>query len=107
MILYQGGYAPSRRESRLAAREIARDSFDLQVRQSRIANETEATIAKGQSITAFTASAMTDVARIGQLQHQVELLAPDTSARLAFLADSHAFAETELLMDHQRRIRRL
>lgn len=106
LMLSQGGYGLSRRDAGLAAREISRGNGEMQVREARIERETEVTICKGDSLTAVTAHAMTDVARIGQLQQQLEMQSPGSSARLNALADSHMFGLADLAGDHQRRMRR-
>ena len=72
LMMYQGGYGLSKRDSRIAARYISHGSSALQMREADIEHETEATIAKGESVTAVTAHGMTDVARIAQLQQQLE-----------------------------------
>jgi hypothetical protein len=106
LSLYQRGYAPSKRDSRWAAGEISRGGSEMQVRQSRVEGETELTIAKGESYTAVTAYALTDVTRIGKLQEQCELQVPTASPRLNMIADQHAFGMAGLQMDHERRMRR-
>lgn len=108
LALYQGGYGSglSRRESGRAAREIARGSASVAMRESRIENETDVTIAKGDSLTAVGAHAMTDVTRITKLQEQLEQQCPAASGRVNALADSLAYGMADLFMDHERRLRR-
>jgi hypothetical protein len=107
VMLYGGGYAPARRDSRQAARAISRMGSQVQVRQAAIDNETDATISKAESGTSVTAHGMMGVAKIGQLQQQLEMHVPGASWRLAMLADDHAYGTAEIAMDHRRRLRRL
>ena len=94
------------RDGRRAARTISRYQAQTQVRVANTDCETDVSLAKVESGTAVTGQAMTAVTRVAQLQKQLELLAPEASARLSALADGHAISMVELVSDHQRLLRR-
>jgi hypothetical protein len=104
---YQGAIEPLSRDSRRAGREISRMEAGTQTRLARIDKETDATIAKGHSLTSATAFGMNDVTRIAKLQTELETIAPGASGRLNMLADFHAMGVAEELAEHQYRLRRL
>ena len=95
------------RDARRAGRSISRYQSGGQVRTAVVDVETDVTIAKVEAVTAATGSAMTNVVRVAQAQHQLELLAPDAAGRLAYLAETHALAMGDLLQDLRRDLRRV
>lgn len=105
LSLYQEGIP--KRDSRDAAKEISRGIAALQGQIARIERETDATIAMVGSSTTVTAHGMMGVARISQLQEQLEMQAPGASGRLSMLADDHLYGMAEISLDHRRRMRRL
>lgn len=95
------------RDARRAGRAISRHQSGGQVRTAVTDVETDVAMAKVEALTAATGSAMTNVVRVSQAQHQLELLAPDAASRLAYLAETHALAMGDLMQDLRRDLRRV
>ena len=98
------------RDARRAGRVISRHQSGGQVRTVVVDVNTDVTMAKVEALTAATGSAMTNVVRVAQAQHQLELLAPDAAGRLAYLAylaETHALAMGDLMQDLRRDLRRV
>jgi hypothetical protein len=106
MSPYIGGSAPLLRDSRRAARQISRYQASSQMRIANTDNETDVSIAKVESATAVTGSAMMSVTRVEVAIKSLEMQAPGVSGRLAMIADMHALNVAEVMADHQRTLRR-
>ena len=103
-------YAPGgglSRDARRAGRAITRGRARTQVRVSETDDVTDVAITKVENLTMATGSAMTSVVRIAKAQQELEVLSPQASARLNFLADSHMLGCSELLDDLRRDMRRI
>ena len=96
----------SLRDARRVSRAISRYQFGGQVRTGQVDVDTDVALTKVEALTATTGAAMGGVVRVAQAQKTLEQLAPETSGRLAFLADSHAMAMSDLLADLRRDLRR-
>ena len=94
------------RDARRASRAISRYSAAGHVRTVTVDLESDVAVAKVDAITSTTGQAMSAVVRVAQAQKQLEQLASETSGRLAFLADAHAMAVSDLLADLRRELRR-
>ncbi|MBV9869679.1 MAG: hypothetical protein JO214_03560 [Frankiaceae bacterium] len=103
---YIGGSAPLLRDSRRAARQISRYQANSQMRIASTDTETDVSIAKVESATAVTGSAMMSVTRVEVAIKSLEMQAPGVSGRLAMLADMHALNVADFMADHQRKLRR-
>jgi hypothetical protein len=68
--------------------------------------DTDVAQAKIDNLTMATGTAMSSVVRIAQAQRHLEQLAPEASARLAYLADDHMLGMGETLADLRRDLRR-
>ena len=106
LVSYSGGGALGR-ESRRTSREISRGRLGTQARISAVDNATDLALAKVESLTMATGSAMQQVTRVAQAQRQLEQLAPEAAGRLAYLADDHMLGCGELLTDLRRDMRRI
>src|SRR4051794_36899361 len=93
-------------DTRRAGRAISRQQAQGQVRIAQADVDTDVAIAKGDSYTAATGSAMGNVIRVAQAQRQLEQLAPEASGRLAMLADEHALTMADNLAELRRNLRR-
>lgn len=93
------------RDSRRAARAISRSRATTQLRLSRINDETDVTLEKGQAQTEATQFAMGAVTRVAMAQRHYEAMAPEASGRLSFLADEHLLGMGDSLQDHRRSMR--
>jgi len=103
---YAGGVVS--RDARRAGREISRGRLGTQVRLAAVDDVTDLALGKVESLTTMaTGSAMQSVARVAMAQRQLEQMAPETSGRLAFLADDHLLGCAELLGDLRRDLRRI
>src|SRR4051812_5182096 len=85
------------RDARRAGRVVSRYQAHGQVLIAQTDVDTDVAIAKGDSYTAATGSAMGNVIRVAQAQRQLEQLAPEASGRLAMLADEHALTMADNL----------
>lgn len=95
------------RDERRVSMQIARNRLGTQLRTTALDNTADVAIVKVENLTMATGNAMQQVTRVAQAQRQLEQLAPEASARLAFLADDHALGCTELLADLRRDLRRV
>lgn len=100
-----GGLLP--RDARRAGRSLSQSSVTGMVRRHDVDVETDVTLTKSDSVTAVTVAMMADVARVAQVQQQLELMAPQASARLNMMADNHALDLMEQAAEHRRALRRL
>ena len=107
IVLPQGSDGLLPRDARRGGRAISRAGTSGIVRRSVVDIETDVTLTKTDSLTAVTGVMMADVTRVAQAQAQLELLAPQASARLNAIADSHALDLMEQAADHRRALRRI
>lgn len=103
-LYVNGNVLPS--DTRRAGRVISRHQVHGQVRSAQADVDTDVAIAKGDSFTAATGSAMGNVVRVAQAQRHMEQLVPEVSGRLAMLADDHVLAMADILADLRRDLRR-
>lgn len=103
---FQGGQPILPSDGRRAGRAISRYEAQGRVRVAGTDCETDVSLAKVDSLTAVTGSAMGTVVRVAQAQKHLELLAPEASGRLAMLADDHALGLMDIAADHRRALRR-
>lgn len=89
-----------------ASRVLGKRQLESHVRINSTDLCVDEAIAIAEGYTAATGNAMTAVARVGQLQTQLELLNPACSARLNLLADDHALSMVEALADLRQDLRR-
>jgi len=68
--------------------------------------DTDVAQAKIDDLTMATGTAMSSVVRVAQAQRHLEQLAPEAAGRLAYLADDHLLAMSEVLADLRRDMRR-
>ena len=94
------------RDTRRAGRAISRHRAGTQVRLAAVDDDTDLAMQKVDALTSTTGLAMGAVARVAQVQRQLETLAPEASGRLAFLADSHVVAVGDTVQDLRRDLRR-
>jgi hypothetical protein len=94
------------RDARRSGRAISRYQTGGQVRVVQVDTETDVALAKVDASTMATASAMAAVTKIAQAQKQLELMAPEVSGRLAYLADDHVLGLGDFLQDLRRDLRR-
>jgi hypothetical protein len=106
MMPYINGTAPLLRDSRRAARQISRYQANAEVRIASTDTETDVSIAKVESATAVTGSAMMSVTRLEVAIKNLEMQAPGVAGRLQMLADMHALNVADVMADHQRILRR-
>lgn len=102
---YTGGVVS--REARQASRAINRGRLGTQVRLAAVDDATDVALGKAENLTMATGSTMQLVARVAMAQRQLEQLAPESSGRLAFLADDHLWGCAEVLGDLRRDMRRI
>ena len=107
IVLPQGSDGLLPRDARRGGRAISRAGTSGIVRRSVVDIETDVTLTKTDSLTAVTGAMMADVTRVAQAQAQLELLAPQASARLNAIADSHALDLMEQAADLRRALRRI
>ncbi len=105
LIPFTGGAV--QRDTRRASRAIERARLRTDITIAAIDAETDKEMAKADCVTTAAASSMTQVARVAQLQAQLETQAPMAAQRLEMIANLHAHAECDILIDLQRRVRRL
>lgn len=103
---YQGSQALLPSDGRRAGRAISRYEAQGRVRVAGMDVETDVSLAKVDSLTAVTGQAMGAVVRVAQGQKHLEQLAPESSGRLAMLADDHALGLMDVTSDHRRALRR-
>lgn len=103
---YFGGGMASWQPGRRGVRAISRNTMAAQIRVSDADAETDVAVAKVENLTMATSTAMSSVVRIAQAQRHLEQLAPEASARLAYLADDHMLGMGEVLADLRRDMRR-
>lgn len=87
------------RDGRRTSRAISRHQAGALMRVSGTDADTDVALAKMDNLTLATGSAMSAVARVAQAQRHLELIAPEASARLAYLADDHLLSVGEVLAD--------
>jgi hypothetical protein len=93
-------------DSRRVGRAISRHRAGALVRVSAADADADVAQAKIDNLTMATGTAMSSVVRVAQAQRHLEQLAPETSARLAYLADDHMLGMGEVLADLRRDMRR-
>jgi hypothetical protein len=101
-----GGNELIMRDGRRAGRAISRHRSGALVRISSVDAATDVAQAKIDNVTMATGTAMSAVVRVAQAQRHLEQLAPEASARLAYLADDHLLGMGEVLADLRRDLRR-
>jgi outer membrane scaffolding protein for murein synthesis (MipA/OmpV family) len=101
-----GGSELAMRDGRRAGRAISRNEAGALVRISGTNAAADVAQAKIDNLTMATGTAMSSVVRVAQAQRHLEQLAPEASARLAYLADDHALGMGEVLADLRRDLRR-
>jgi hypothetical protein len=94
--------SPARRASRAI---VSRQTVG-QVRLAGADADTDVAIGKIENFTMATGAASGAVVRVAQAQRHLEQLAPEASARLAFLGDDHMLGCAEILADLRRELRR-
>jgi hypothetical protein len=94
------------RDRRQLGRAVSRNHAGALVRVSGTDAETDIVLAKIDNYTMAVGQGMVSVARIGQMQRQCELQAPELSGRLNYLAEGHLMGVDALLGDYQRDLRR-
>jgi outer membrane scaffolding protein for murein synthesis (MipA/OmpV family) len=93
------GHEVGLRNARRAGRAISRNRAGALVRVSGTDADTDVAQAKIDNLTMATGTAMSSVVRVAQAQRHLEQLAPEASARLAFLADDHMLGMGEVLAE--------
>lgn len=93
-------------ESRRVGRAVSRHRSGALVRVSATDADADVAQAKIDNLTMATGTAMSSVVRVAQAQRHLEQLAPEASARLAYLADDHMLGMGEVLADLRRDLRR-
>jgi hypothetical protein len=96
-LLPYTGTAALSRESRRTGRAISRVHGDGQVRQAAIDAEVDVTMAKLDAVTTGTGQALTAVARVAQAETALAQNFPGASGRLAFLAERHMLAASDIV----------
>jgi len=102
---YEGGGLPAR-DGRRVGRVVSRNRAGALVRVSGMDADTDVAQAKIDDLTMATGTAMSSVVRVAQAQRHLEQLAPEAAGRLAYLADDHLLAMSEVLADLRRDMRR-
>lgn len=102
-----GGGGLLTRDARRAGRALSQSSVAGIVRRHEVDVETDVALTKTDSVTAVTVGMLADVARVAQVQQQLELMAPQASARLNMIADNHALDLMEQSAEHRRALRQL
>ncbi|WP_298209105.1 hypothetical protein [Ferrimicrobium sp.] len=95
------------KEARQASRQISLRRLETQIMEAQADSVTDVALTKIDSLTTATGNAMAQITRVTQLQRQLEMMAPDAAARLAFIADDHALGCAELLAELRRDLRRI
>ena len=85
------------RDMRAANRAVSRFSAQAVMRVSGFDSEIDVGLAKIEALTHATGAAMTAVSRVSAAQRNLEMLAPDASGRLAYLADDHLMSVASVL----------
>jgi hypothetical protein len=93
---YNGGNELAN-DGRRAGRAVSRHRAGALVRISSTDAAADVAQAKIDNITMATGTAMSSVVRVAQAQRHLEQLAPEASARLAYLADDHMLGMGEVL----------
>jgi hypothetical protein len=106
LMLYTGAAALSR-DSRRTGRAISRVHAESQVRQAVIDAEVDVTVAKIDAVTTSTGHGLTSVARIAQAETVLAQNFPGATGRLAFLAERHMLAASDMVDDLACRVRHL
>lgn len=94
------------RNARRVGRAISNNHGSALVRISGTDADADVAQAKIDNLTMATGAAMSSVVRVTQAQRHLEQLAPEASARLAYLADDHMLGMGEVLADLRRDLRR-
>jgi outer membrane scaffolding protein for murein synthesis (MipA/OmpV family) len=101
-----GGHEVSLSDARRVGRAVSRHRSGALVRVSATDADADVAQAKIDNLTMATGTAMSSVVRVAQAQRHLEQLAPECSARLAYLADDHMLGMGEVLADLRRDLRR-
>ena len=94
------------RDDRHIGRAVSRQRADALVRTTGIAAETDVVLTKINEFTMAVGQGMVSVARVGQVQRQCELQAPELSGRLNYLAENHLLGVDTMLTDYRHDLRR-
>lgn len=94
------------RDARRASRSISRSEARRAVRSAEIAQEAQIVVEKQDAMSFAVGSAMAKVTQVAQAQAQLELLAPQASARLNYIAETHALTLGAMVSDLAHDLRR-
>jgi hypothetical protein len=104
---WTGGHAVAPRDARRLSRSRSGMNVSREIREALTDVETDVAIGKMQNVTMATHAGMSAIVNVASSQKSLEQMAPDTSGRLALIADSHALEMADTLQDLRHRLRRI
>jgi hypothetical protein len=105
-LAHGGGREVSLPDARRYLRASSRHQTGALTRIAGANADTDVALGKIDDYTMAVGAGMAAVARIGQMQRQLEQLTPEVSGRLTYLADSHLVGVDGLLTNYRHDLRR-